>query len=289
MATNERILITGASGQLGKLVLRELLANGKTNLIATTRTPEDLGEFAAQGVEVRKADFKTPETLTEAFRGATTLLLISTIDLGSRLEQHGAAVQAAKAAGVQHVVYTSWPNPAHSVATVAPEHAGTEDLIVKSGLKYTFLANYPYAEMLMYSLPKAIETGTLYGAAGDGKTAYVTRQDCAYAAAGVLSNPSEHENKTYLITGPKAYSRSELAALVSEITGKTVSYVELAPEDFKKGLIQAGLPEGYAQVFVSFELAVKANEVAQTTRVVEQVSGHLQQELPAFLKTALNA
>ncbi len=287
MATNEKIVISGASGQLGKLVLRELLAKGNTNLIAATRTPESLTEFAAQGVEVRKADFNAPETLREAFRGARRLLLISTTDVGQRAQQHGAAIEAAKAAGVEHIIYTSYPDPTHSVAAVSPDHAATEDLILKSGLKYTFLGNYLYSEVLMYSLPSATQSGTLYGSAGDGRAAYVTRQDCAYAAAGVLASAAEHEDKRYRISGPAAYTRAELTALVSEVTGKPVSYVDLPPDDFKQGLIQAGIPEAYTPMFVSFDLAIKAGELAKVTQDVKQLSGHEPQDLRSFLQSAL--
>ena len=287
MANNERLVVTGASGKLGKLVIHELLARGTSNIIATTRTPDSLAEFAAKGVDVRMADFKNPATLPDAFKGGTRLLLISTLDVGSRVPQHGAAVEAANAAGVQHVIYTSWPDPQHSVAAVSPDHAGTEELILKSGLKYTFLGNYSYSELLMFSLPKALKGGTLYGAAGTGRAAYVTRQDCAYAAAGVLEHAALHENKRYRISGPKAYSRTELAALVSEITGKKLSYVDLPPEDFKKALVQAGMPEGFAQMFLSFELAIKGGEIESVTQAVEELSGHSPVSLRSYLESAL--
>ncbi len=287
MVSDERLLITGASGKLGKLVLQELLAKGISNIIATTRTPDSLAEFAAKGVDVRMADFKDPATLTNAFQGGTRMLLISAHDVGSRVAQHGAAVEAAKAAGVKHVVYTSWPDPQHSVAGVAPDHAGTEEWIRKSGLKYTFLGNYPYSETLMFSLPKALESGTLYGAAGTGGTAYVTRQDCALAAVGVLEHAVLHENKSYRISGPASYSRNELVTLVSEVTGKELSYVDLAPDEFRKMLVQSGMPESFAQLFTSFELAIKDGEVSPVTEAVKQLSGHDSQSLRTYLASTL--
>jgi NAD(P)H dehydrogenase (quinone) len=284
MANNERIVVTGASGNLGKLVIQELLAKGISNIIATTRTPDSLTAFAAQGVDVRMADFKSPATLTGAFEGGTRMLLISTRDIGLRVQQHGAAVDAAKAAGVEHVIYTSWPDPHHSVAAVSADHAATEDLILNSGLKYTFLGNHLYAEVLMWaSLPKALEVGILYGAAGTGRAAYVTRQDCAYAAAGVLEHAALHENKRYRISGPKAYSHMELAALVSEITGKKLSYSDLSPEEFKKVLAQSGMPEG----FLSFDLAIKGGEIEPVSKAVKELSGHSPQSLQDYLDSAL--
>lgn len=287
MPPQERILVTGASGQLGQLVLQRLIDRGHSNLIATTRTPDKLGEFSQKGVDVRYADFNEPTSLDAAFAGATSLLLISTLDIGSRVEQHGHAIDAAKRAGVKHIVYTSWPHPESSVALVSPDHAGTEDLIRSSGLKYTFLANYLYSEGLMYSLPQAIQIGTLYGAAGDGKAAYVTREDCAYAAAGALRDTAQHENKTYLISGPQAYSRAELVALVSKITGKALAYAELAPDAFKAALIQGDLPEAYAAMFLSFELAIKRGEVSEISDAVVQLSGQAPTDLATFLKQSL--
>jgi NAD(P)H dehydrogenase (quinone) len=287
MANNERLVVSGASGKLGKLVIQELVAKGISNIIATTRTPDSLAEFAAKGVDVRTADFRNPATLTDAFKGGTRLLLISTLDVGSRVPQHGAAVDAAKAAGVQHVIYTSWPEPQYSVAAVSPDHAGTEKLILESGLKYTFLGNHSYSELLMFSLPKALEGGMLYGAAGTGRAAYVTRQDCAYAAAGVLEHAALHENKRYRISGPQAYTRAEIAALVSEITGKKLSYVDLPPDDFKRALVGAGMPEGFAKVFLSFELAIKAGELEPVTQAVEELSGHSAVSLRTYLESAL--
>ena len=287
MAGNEKIVVTGASGKLGKLVLKELLAAGAADILATTRTPENLAEFASQGVDVRQADFKNPASLEDAFKGGTRLLLISTTDVGSRVPQHGAAIDAAKAAGVEHVIYTSWPDPQHSVAAVSPDHAATEDLVLKSGLKFTFLGNYLYSETLMFGLPKALETGKLFGAAGDGRAAYVTRQDCAYAAAGVLNNAVRYENKRLGISGPVAYTRSEIAQLASGITGKPLVYVDLPAEDFGKALVGAGMPEGFAKLFVSFELAIKAGELEAVTQDVSEVSGHTPASLSDFLKSAL--
>ena len=139
----------------------------------------------------------------------------------------------------------------------------------------------------MFSLPKALEGGTLYGAAGDGRAAYITRQDCAYAAAGVLEHAANHEDKRYRISGPQAYSRAEIAALAGEITGKNLSYVDLPPEAFKNALVGAGMPEGFAQVFLSFELAIKAGELEPVTQAVEELSGHSPKSLRTFLESTL--
>ncbi len=287
MSQNERILVTGASGNLGLLTLNALLEAGQTNIIATTRDPAKLSELSNKGVEVRAADFKDPSGLADAFRGATRLLLISTTDVGSRVEHQRNAVTAAKAAGVKHIIYTSWPNPETSLAAVSPDHAATERFIKESGLKYTFLRNYTYAENLMYSLPAAIASGTLYGCAGAGKNAFVTRQDCANAAAGALINAARYEDTYLNVSGPEAYTYSEIGALVSEIKQQKVVYQDLSPEDFKAAIVTAGMPDMYAQLFVTIDLAVKNGEIETVTDTVEKLSGKKPIGLREFLQATL--
>jgi NAD(P)H dehydrogenase (quinone) len=287
MSGNEKLLVTGASGNLGRLTLTALLKAGHRNLIATTRSPEKLREFARQGVDVRGADFKNPSTLKEAFKDATRILLISTTDVGQRVEDQKSAIAAAKTVGVQHVIYTSWPNPATSPAVVAPDHAATEKIIKDSGIKYTFLRNYSYAENLLFALPAAVESGTFYGSAGTGKNAYVTREDAANAAAGALIKAGEFENVSLNITGSTAYSHAEVAALVSDIKHKKVAYQDLPPDDFKAALIKTGLPDIVAQIFVSIDLAVKAGDLATTSDAVQRLSGKSPTGLADFLKANL--
>src|SRR3989344_104739 len=284
MASNERILVTGASGHLGQLVLENLLKSGQKDLIGTTRSPDKLAHLTQKGVEIRAADFNNISSLVEAFRGATRLLLISTADIGQRIEQHKNAIDAAKKAGVKHIFYTSWPNTERSPALVAPDHAATENFIKESGLKYTFLRNNPYTQNLFYSLPNAIESGKLFGCAGDGKVSYVMREDCAAAAAGALINAEKYENTYFDITGPKAYSYPELLNVLNEVTGKKVTYIDISPEDFKAGAISSGLPELYAQLFVSFDLAAKQGDSGLVTDAVQKLSGKPAADIHAFLK-----
>lgn len=284
MASRERILVTGASGHLGQLVLEDLLKAGQRDLIGTTRDPDKLAHLAQKGVEIRAADFKNTSSLVEAFRGATRLLLISTADVGHRIDQHKNAIDAAKKAGVKHIIYTSWPNTENSPALVAPDHAATEKLIKESGLKYTFLRNNPYTENLFYTLPNAIESGKLFGCAGDGKISYVMRADCASAAAGALINAEKYENIHFDITGPKAYSYPELLKVLNEVTGKKVTYIDLSPEEFKAGSINSGLPELYAQLFASFDLAAKQGDSGRVTDAVQKLSGKAAIDIHAFLK-----
>jgi NAD(P)H dehydrogenase (quinone) len=287
MNTNERLLVTGASGQLGQMAVEALLQAGQTNLIATTRQPENLAHFASRGVEVRTADFNQPETLLLAFAGATRLLLISTGDVGSRIPQHQAAIAAAQAAGVQHIIYTSTPNPDHSPSVVAPEHAATEQLIRASGLTYTFLRNNLYAENLFYTLPTALEAGVLFGCAGDGKVAYVQRSDCAKAAAGALLQAEQFSNVALDISGPIAYTYSELAELVANVTGKNLIYCDVSAEELQAALVQGGLPEAYAQLFVGFDRAMQQGDLAAVTDAVQQLSGQIPQDIAEMLRGGL--
>jgi NAD(P)H dehydrogenase (quinone) len=287
MNRNERILITGASGQLGQAVLQTLLKQGQTNLIGTTRSPEKLADFAKKGVEIRTADFAQPEGLADAFKGAARLLVISGTEVGIRVQQHKNAIDAAKKAGVRHIMYTSLVNAEKSIAAVAPDHVATESHIKQSGLQYTFLRYNTYSENLLFSLPNAIETGMFYGCAGDGKVAYVTRQDCANSAAGALINAARYENTVFEITGPASYSGAEVASLVSEIKNKKIAYKDLSPEEYKAALIKSGLPEHVAELFVSFDLSTKHGDVASVSDAVEELSGEAPHDLRSFLKVAL--
>lgn len=214
-------------------------------------------------------------------------MLISGPEVGIRVQQHKNAIDAAKKAGVKHIVYTSLVNLEKSIALVAPDHTATEKHIKESGFKYTFLRNNTYAENLMYSLPGALESGTLYGCAGDGKVAYVTRQDCANAAAGALSRAGDYENTIRDITGPDAYSYMELATLVSEIKNRKVVYKDLSEEDYKAVLIKSGFPEMYAPLFASFDLSTKHGDVGTVSGAVEELSGKAPQDLRSFLEVAL--
>jgi NAD(P)H dehydrogenase (quinone) len=288
MSDSKTYLVTGASGFLGRLVLDALLERGAERIIATTRTPETLAEYARKGVEVRAADFSQPEGLDDAFRGATHLLMISTHGVGSRSETHGAAINAAKRVGVQHLFYTSHVAPDTSTSPVAPEHAITERLIKESGLTYTMLRNFLYSENLMLVVPQALETGRFYGAANDGKVSWLPRKDCADAAAGAMLNPGPHANKTYDVTGPKAYSYADVAALLSEITGRTITYENLSPEAYRAHLIKQGLPEPAADIYLGLDMSLQSDEMAPVTDAVRVLAGHEPGRLEDFLSSGLS-
>ncbi|AUN98885.1 SDR family NAD(P)-dependent oxidoreductase [Bacteriovorax stolpii] len=279
---SKKLLVTGASGKLGQLVLENLIKRGEKNIIATSRKIEKLAAFATKGVDVRSADFEKTETLDAAFKGAERLLIISTDAIGSRVEQHKNAIAAAKKAGVRHIVYTSWPKADTSVAFVSKEHIETEKLIKESGLTYTILRNYPYAQNIFYAIPQALEMGTLYGTAGKGGVAYVTREDCAEAAAGALIQKNE-KNEIYDISGKDVIDYEELVKLVSEVSGKPLKYVDIPEADLKAALLKSGLPEIWADVFVTFDLSYKNGDTKTATDAVLKLSGHEPKGFKEFL------
>ena len=198
------VAITGASGHLGRktaeLVLDRL---DPGDVVLLTRTPEALADLADRGAAVHRADFDEPQSVRDALGGVERMLLISGVELGHRVQQHRAAIDAAQAAGVRHVLYTSIPNPVpENPAGVVPDHAATEAALEASGLAWTFLRNNLYAEYQIPTATQAIATGQLVTNAGSGRTAYVSRDDCAAAAAAVLTSAG-HENTAYDITGPR--------------------------------------------------------------------------------------
>jgi NAD(P)H dehydrogenase (quinone) len=282
MANKGTLLVTGASGHLGQLVLESLLKKSKNKIIATSRDAGKLKAFADRGVETRSADFNDPSSLVQAFTGAERLLIISTDAIGNRVEQHKNAIDAAVKAGVKHLVYTSWINPDRSPSLVAPDHVETEKLIEQSGLTYTILRNSLYTDNLLSALPHAIQSGTLAGAQGGGRQSYVTREDCAHAAAGALLS-DEVINAIYDITGPRAVSYPELATILSEISGKEIKSVDLPASDYKGALVGSGLPEFVADLLLSFDLSVKQGSVAGVTTAVRDLSGQAPEDIKDFL------
>ncbi|GAB4423459.1 MAG: SDR family oxidoreductase [Anaerolineae bacterium] len=280
------LLVTGASGQLGRRVVELLLEAKAGHVIAATRNPEKLADLAARGVEVRRADFDDPASLTTAFAGVDRLLLISTDAVGEpgrRLAQHRAAVAAAVKAGVKHVVYTSLTRPEPGTPiTLADSHYGTEQALAESPLDWTVLRNNVYTDVLLMSLPQAVAMGQLVDAAGNGGTGYVTREDCARAAAAVLAAPPAGR-VTLDITGPNVVTCSELAQIVSEISGRPVSYASVTPDVMQNILVGAGLPPVYAEALVSFDTAKAQGFLGVATTTVAELTGAAPQSVRDFL------
>jgi NAD(P)H dehydrogenase (quinone) len=227
----EKIVISGASGQLGGLVVKELLARGVPagDLILVSRTPEKLAEFAKMGAATRFGDFAKPESLPTAFAGGKKLLLISIgFGAGPRPEAHKRAIDAAVAAGVKHIAYTSFVAISKGEKTgLASDHFQTEELIRSSGVAWTMLRNSIYANGLVQQAAKMLAEGKATVSDSDSRIGYVTREDCAAAAAAVLSTPG-HENRVYDITGPELLGPREIATIASTVAGKPVELVAAA-------------------------------------------------------------
>jgi NAD(P)H dehydrogenase (quinone) len=250
-------IVTGASGNLGRQVVEILLDAGAGPIIAITRSPDKIADLVAKGVEARKGDFNDPGSLATAFAGGKRLLIISTDDLepGKRLAAHSNAVAAAKAAGIEHIVYTSLANPSEgNPITFTADHRDTEALIEASGAGYTILRNNLYADLLLMGGGQSIGMGKHFAAAADGKTGYVTRADCARAAAAALMN--ETGSRILDITGPAALTQSEIAAIFSDISGKGIPYIAISADELVQAMVGNGLPEFMARFFASFDEAM---------------------------------
>lgn len=281
------LLVTGASGHLGRRVVELLLEANMGQIIAATRQPEKLTDLAARGVMVRQADFNDPASLAQAFAGVDRLLLISTDALGSRLAQHINAIHAADHAGVKHVVYTSLINPGpDSPILLAPEHRGTEEALDASRMGWTILRNNVYADLLIGSLGRAIEMGQHFSACGDGKIGYITRDDCARAAAAALAADFDGR-RTLDITGPEALSQADIAALASQISGKPVMYIPLELEAMIQGMEGAGLPRPVAEIFASFDTATQLGYLDVVSGAFEALTGHTPTRVADFVTAAL--
>lgn len=271
-----KLLVTGASGHLGRRVIELLLERGAGPIIATTRSPEKLADLAALGVEVRAADFDDVASLPAAFAGARRALLVSTDALdrpGRRRDQQAAAVRALEAAGVEHVVYTSCPSPYDgSPVGVVPDHLATERALAASKLDFTILRNNLYAEVILYSLPQAVAAGQLVDAKADGGVAWVWRDDCARAAAAALADVATGR-RTLDVTGPAAITSAELAAIASEVTGKPVRHVPVPTGALIAGMVQHGLPEPVARLMASFDAGAAKGDLATTSTAVADLTG----------------
>lgn len=284
-----KILVTGASGHLGRLVIKHLIDSQTitpSDIVAGSRDPAKLADLQALGVEARRVDFDDQASLATAFAGIDRLLIVSTDELGmpgKRLTQHTAAVNAAKAAGVSRLFYTSMPQPDDSLITFSGDHLGTEMAIKASGLAYTLFRNGWYMENLFMSLPQALAGGTWYTSAGTGRIAHIAREDIARAIAAGLAHPAA-ESVTYTLTGETAYTTEEIAALVRDVTGKPLAVVNLSDEQLSQGMAAAGVPAPFIPTFVSFDANTREGKIAMVSPDAETLSGVKRTSLKAFLE-----
>jgi NAD(P)H dehydrogenase (quinone) len=276
-----RVCVSGASGQLGRLVGEELLSRlDVKDIVLASRTPEALPEFADRGVEVRYGDFDVPGSLVEAFAGCDRLLLISSMAFGRRVEQHRAALDAATAAGVKRVVYTSLTNPVegHPCGIIVDEHRLTEEMLREGEVEWTVLRNAAYAELQVPLGAVAITYGKLVTNAADGRVAPISRADCAAAAAAVLTSEG-HEGATYEITGSEPLSQPDIARLLSEVSGQPVTVIRWGDRRLRWGLGRLGTPRPIARAIVDLGIATREGYFDVVDGAFERLVGRRPQTL----------
>ncbi|GAA2940384.1 SDR family oxidoreductase [Kitasatospora cinereorecta] len=267
------IVVTGATGELGRLVVEQLLATVPADRIAAVvRDREKAAGLAARGVEIRVADYDRPQTLAEAFRAGDRVLLISGSEVGRRVPQHSAVIDAARAAGVAQLAYTGVLGGPDADFQLAAEHRVTEQLILDSGLPYTFLRNGWYTENYTANLAPVLEHGTVVANAGDGRVASATRADYAAAAAAVLTGEG-HLGAAYELSGDVAWSLAEYAAAVSAATGREITYTDVPAAAHQEILVGAGVPEGFATILVDVDEAIRRGLLAGTSGDLARLAG----------------
>lgn len=281
------IVITGASGQLGRLVIESLLPKLPAGeLVAAVRHPEKVADLAARGVQVRHADYDRPETLAAAFAGADKLLLISGSEVGRRVPQHRAAIAAAKAAGIGLLAYTSLLHADTSPLPLAAEHQATEALIRESGLPAVILRNGWYTENYLAGIPAALQHGVLLGSAGDGRIASAARADYAAAATAVLTLPDQ-AGRIYELAGDEAYTMAGLAAEVARQSGQAVAYQNLPEGEFTAVLRGAGLPDWLATLLAESDVGAAKGGLFDAGRQLSALIGRPTTPLAEQIRLAL--
>ncbi len=242
------IAVTGATGQLGRLVIEQLLARHPAErTVAIVRNPAKAADLTARGVQVRQADYTQPDALAVALAGVDRLLLISSSEIGQRLPQHQAVIDAAKAAGVKLLAYTSLLKADTSPLALGQEHVATEQALAASGVPYVLLRNGWYSENYAASIPAALAYGALIGSTRDAPLSLATRADYAAAAVAVITG-EDQAGKVYELGGDPAVTLSDFAAELARQSGKPVVYQDLSQADFRSALLAAGLPEGFADL-----------------------------------------
>lgn len=294
------VIVTGATGQFGRAATKYLLEKlSPKDLILVTRKPEQLEDLTKLGASVRYGDFDKPESLKSALAGGEKMLLISATRVGFRIPQHKAAIDAAKAAGVRHVVYTSFARAKpSSVALVNKDHSGTESLLRESGLKWTFLQDGWYADAIATAIaPRVLAQGQWITSSGDGRCAPVARDDCAACAAAVLTGQG-HENKAYPITGAGLFTIDQIAALVTELGGgRKVEVVQVTDDDMYAMFDSLGIPRAPVDDQVVNDIPWCSDDMVSFERCIREgdlniVTGDLQRLLgrpPKTLRSVLEA
>lgn len=267
------ILVTGASGHLGRLVVESLLERGvpAQDVVATARDLDSITDLAAKGVVVRRADYTDPMSLKDAFAGVDKALLVSSSEVGARVEQHRSVIDAAATAAVSLLAYTSIANADTTSVLLAADHQETERILLASGLPVAILRNSWYIENYTEQITTALEHGAVLGAAGDGRVSAATRADYASAAAAVLTL-DDQAGKVYELGG-SSYTLAEYAEELSAQTGQPVAYQDLPTDEYAAVLAGAGLPDAVATIYADSDRGIKAGDLHVDSGHLEQLIG----------------
>jgi NAD(P)H dehydrogenase (quinone) len=279
-----KIGITGATGQLGTLVVEQLKTKvASENIAALARS---LDKASSLGVEAREFDYSKPEILEESLDGIEKLLLISSSEVGQRATQHANVINAAKKAGVKWIVYTSLLHADTSKISLAGEHLATEKALKESGIEHTILRNGWYSENYGMSIKGAVEGGGFIGSAGDGKISSASRADFAEAAATVISDES-NKGKVFELAGDVAYTLTELAAEISKQTGKNIPYNNLPETEYAKILRSFGIPDLFADGLASWDVCASKGDLFDDSKQLSQLIGRPTTPISETVKVAL--
>ncbi|HBB6759839.1 TPA: SDR family oxidoreductase [Citrobacter amalonaticus] len=267
------IAITGATGQLGQHVIENLLKTvPASQIVAIVRNPAKATALSQQGITVRQADYSDEAAFTQALQGVDKLLLISSSEVGQRAVQHRNVINAAKAAKVKFIAYTSLLHADRSPLALHVEHVDTEKMLAESGIAYALLRNGWYTENYLASAPAALEHGVFIGAAGEGKISSATRADYAAAAARVISTDG-HAGKVYELAGDESWTLSQLAAELSKQSGKPVVYQNMSEADFAAALKGVGLPAGLAEMLADSDIGASKGGLFDDSHTLSKLIG----------------
>ncbi|AWX98999.1 NAD(P)-dependent oxidoreductase [Marinomonas primoryensis] len=281
------ILVTGASGQLGRLVIESLLEKtAASNIVAAVRNIDSVKDLAEKGVHIRQADYTQPDTLVTAFANVEKILLISSSEVGQREIQHKNVIEAAKAAGVSLIAYTSILKADTSSLILAEEHAATEKLLAESGVPHVLLRNGWYSENYTGTIGMALEHGAVLGSAGEGKFSAAARADYAAAAAVVLTRDNQ-AGKIYELAGDNAFTLSEYAQAISHLSGKAVIYQNLPEAEYTKALVGMGLPEGFAAILADSDVGASKGALFNDSKDLSTLIGRPTTSIEDSIKAAL--
>lgn len=282
------LLVTGASGQLGRLIVHALLERGTaaTDIVVTARNIEDVADLAARGVLVRRADYTDPGSLKEAFVGVDRAVLVSSSAVGQRVEHHRNVIAAAVEAGIELLAYTSILRADTSGLALAAEHNATERLLAESGVPHVLLRNSWYLENYTGQLETALEHGVVLGSAADGRVSAAARADYASAAAAVLTG-GDHAGKVYELAGDEAFTLAEYAAELAEASGVQVVYQDLPRDEYASALVGAGVPEPFAQILADSDQGIARGELFSTSNDLTRLIGRPTTSLAQAVRSAL--